>query len=106
MHTISRKINISFNSYIPVPKQKQFTYFYGRKKLYAFTYAYHHIRTEIYPKTILKINIIRCLIMEVRVIPQGTVDNILGPYGLAGPKALEPNSLIARPLSGSPNCAW
>ncbi len=27
----------------------------------------------------------------LRVIPQGTVDNILGPDRLAGPKALEPN---------------
>ena len=47
----------------------------------------------------------------IRVIPQGTVDNNLGPDRLADPKALDPNyyrqhSLIARPLSGSPNCAW
>ena len=27
----------------------------------------------------------------IRVIPQGTVDNNLGPYRLAGPKALDPN---------------
>ena len=27
----------------------------------------------------------------LRVIPQGTVDNILGPDRLAGPKALDPN---------------
>ena len=45
-------------------------------------------------------------------MPQGTVDNNLGPDRLAGPKALDPNHcrqqtpLIARPVSGSPNCAW
>ena len=40
-------------------------------------------------------------------------DNNLGPDRLAGPKALDPsycrqptNPLIARTLSGSPNCAW
>ena len=27
----------------------------------------------------------------IRVIPQGTVDNNLGPDRLAGPKALDPN---------------
>ena len=27
----------------------------------------------------------------IRVIPQGTVDNNLGPERLAGPKALDPN---------------
>ncbi len=48
----------------------------------------------------------------MRVIPQGTVDNNLGQDHLAGPKDLDPNyyrqqtPLIARPLSGSPNCAW
>ena len=44
----------------------------------------------------------------MRVIPQGAVDN-LGPVRLAGLKALDPNyttnPLIARPLSGSLNCA-
>ena len=39
-------------------------------------------------------------------IPQGAVDNNLGPDRLAGHKAPDPNPLIARPLSGSPNCAW
>ena len=43
---------------------------------------------------------------SLRVIPRGTVDNNQGPDRLAGPKALDPNPLIARPLSGSPNCAW
>ena len=48
----------------------------------------------------------------MRVIPQGTVDNNLGPDHLAGPKDSRSqllqitNPLIARPLSGSPNCAW
>ena len=28
---------------------------------------------------------------SLRVIPQGTVDNNLGPDRLAGPKALDPN---------------
>ena len=52
------------------------------------------------------------LYLFVRITPQGTVDNNLGPDRLAGPKALDPNYcrqptlLIARPLSGSPNCAW
>ncbi len=41
-----------------------------------------------------------------------TVNNNLGPDCLAGTKVLDPNycrqptPLIARPLSGSPNCAW
>ncbi len=50
---------------------------------------------------------------HIRLIPQGTVDNNLGPDRFAGPKALNrflllqaTNHLIARPLSGSPNCAW
>ena len=30
-------------------------------------------------------------IPTIRVIPQGTVDNNLGPDRLAGPKALDPN---------------
>ncbi len=39
----------------------------------------------------------------IRLIPQGTVDNNLGPDRLAGPKALDPNysrqpTLIAGPL--------
>ncbi len=29
--------------------------------------------------------------LDQRVIPQGTVDNNLGPDRLAGPKALDPN---------------
>ncbi len=32
-----------------------------------------------------------CKIYYKRVIPQGTVDNNLGPDRLAGPKALDPN---------------
>ena len=46
----------------------------------------------------------------IRLIPQGTVDNNLGPDRLASPKARKLqklqkiNPLIARPLSGSPNC--
>ncbi len=36
----------------------------------------------------------------IRVIPQGTVDNNLGPDRLAGPKALAPN------YCRSANCAW
>ncbi len=32
-----------------------------------------------------------CVIDSLRVIPQGTVDNNLGPDRLAGPKALDPN---------------
>ena len=50
--------------------------------------------------------------MVIQVIPQGTVYNNLGPDRLAGPKALDPNycrqptPLIARPLSGNPNCEW
>ena len=43
----------------------------------------------------------------LRVIPQGTVYNNLGPERLAGPKALDPNYFrqptLARPLSSSPN---
>ena len=51
------------------------------------------------------------LVPTLRVIHQGTVDNNLGPDRLANPKALEHDNtdnqpLIARPLSGSPNCAW
>ena len=47
--------------------------------------------------------------------PKGTVDNNLGPDRSAGQKSLDPNyyiyiqisnPLFARPLSGSPNCAW
>ena len=48
-------------------------------------------------------------ILYIRVIPQGTVDNNLGPDRLASPKALvlrTTNPLIARPLSESRNCAW
>ncbi len=43
----------------------------------------------------------------LRVISQGTVDNKLGPDRLAGPKTLDQTSnlMIARPLSGSLNCA-
>ena len=49
--------------------------------------------------------------LYIRVIPQSTFNNNLGPYHLAGPKALEPNycrtnPFIGRPLSGSPNCTW
>ena len=43
--------------------------------------------------------------VSLTVIPQGTVDNNLGPDRLAGPKAIDPNyfrqltnTLIARPL--------
>ena len=50
---------------------------------------------------------------RIRVIPQGTVDNNLGPDRLVGrsqgsrSQLLQTtNPLIARPLSGSPNCAW
>ncbi len=49
---------------------------------------------------------------DIRLIPQGTVDNNLGPGRIEGPKALgsqllkTTNHLIARPLSTSPNCAW
>ena len=48
---------------------------------------------------------------SIRGIPQGTVDNTLGPNRLAGPKDSRSqlkqttNPLIARPLSESPNCA-
>ena len=48
----------------------------------------------------------------VTIIPQGTVDNNLGPDCLGGPKALYPiqsykttNPLFTEPLSGSPYCA-
>ena len=47
-------------------------------------------------------------VLVIRVIPQGTVYNNLGPDRLAGPKALDPN-YCRQPtlwLSGSPNCAW
>ncbi len=48
----------------------------------------------------------------IKLIPQGKVDDNLGPDRLAGPKGSRSqllqttNPLIARPLSGSPNCAW
>ncbi len=32
------------------------------------------------------------LIYTMRVIPQGMIDNKLGPHRLAGPKSLDPNS--------------
>ena len=35
--------------------------------------------------------IIRRFYVYIQVIPQGTVDNNLGPDSLAGPKALDPN---------------
>ncbi len=46
----------------------------------------------------------------IRLIPQVTVDNNLGPDRFAGLKSRplllkSTNPLIARPLSGSPNCA-
>ena len=37
------------------------------------------------------IGLINSLLHMIRVIPQGTVDNNLGPDRLAGPKALGPN---------------
>ena len=47
----------------------------------------------------------------IQLIPQGMVDNNLGPERLEGPKTRSKllqttNPFIARPLSGSPNCAW
>ncbi len=39
------------------------------------------------------------------LIPQGTIDNNLGPDRLEGPKALYPIIADNQPLSGSPNCA-
>ena len=51
------------------------------------------------------------LTKTLRFIAQGQVDNNLEPDRLAESKALGPNHyretnpLIARPLSGSPNCA-
>ena len=50
--------------------------------------------------------------LSLRVIPQGTVDNNLGPepfskpYGSRSQLLQTTNPLIALPLSGSPNCAW
>ncbi len=38
----------------------------------------------------------------IQLIPQGTIDSNLGPDRLAGWQTT--NSLIARPLYGSPNC--
>ena len=38
----------------------------------------------------VKLGLTGCIKM-IRVIPQGTVDNNLGPDRLAGPKALDPN---------------
>ena len=54
---------------------------------------------------------IAILLFEV-IIPQGTVDNNLVSDCLAGPKVSrslllqKTNPLIARPLCGSPDCAW
>ena len=52
------------------------------------------------------------IVLVLRFMRQGTVIQNLGPNRLAGQKALDPNycrqtiPLVARPLSGSPNCAW
>ncbi len=46
--------------------------------------------------------IIDCI--YIQVIPEGTVDNNLGPDRLAGPKVLDPNYFTN--FAGSPNCTW
>ncbi len=86
-----------------IPHRVFFTYFYMHFLLFiASTWGSNHAGNSFTPMG---------LYTYIRVIPQGTVDNNLGPDRLAGPKAVDPNycrqlTLIARPLSGSPNCAW
>ncbi len=45
------------------------------------------------------------IMLVIRVIPQGTVDNNLGPDRLVGPKALDPN-YCRQPTQPTTNCAW
>ena len=45
-----------------------------------------------------RLSIYRGYMLDIRVIPQGTVDNNLGPDRLAGTKALDPNYADNQPF--------